>query len=396
MATAASPTYTALIWNGVDKTADTGATWDSLAHMKLTFAGGDDKIDLGGAGSNPWPFDLATVGVSERPRMQNLYLASEINGSGPVTGIAFQMNATSPGGNYTYSLKLGHSTLAVLGSIFADNYSGSPRTVANAVTFSIPAGIPAGEWVWVPIPDGVFTYNGTDNLIVEVAASAGTASTPLRFASIAGRRVWVNDTTGTATSGAVDPVVNHIALRFHGAPVQVMPLTTSSSSQVLGSVSTGGQIQNLYDSTSLGTGGRITNVAVRLSGATPVATSLANYKVYMGHTAKTQYIVADTYASNMDENMPVFNGTLTIPAGLKQGDWVNIPLQTPFTYDPSKNLSILFTSDFGVVGNEVSMHADSTRFPVHAVGRNDNTVDTSGTPGWTFDGAANVQLQIEK
>jgi hypothetical protein len=265
--------------------------------------------------------------------------------------------------------------------------------VASGLTFNVPAGVPAGTPIWLPL-SGSFNYNGTDNLIVDIEVTALTSGTYWsQDDTIAGRRLYaaVGVATGTVAAGAY-----HTVFRFNGAPVQVMPLTNSVTTMVLGSTSPGGQMQNLYDSTSLGTGGRITNVAVRLSGATPTATSLVNYKVYMGHTAKTRYNAADTYASNMDENMPVFNGTLNIPAGLKRGDWVSIPLQTPFTYDPGKNLSILFTSDFGVGGNQVFAHADSTRFPVHAVGRSDNTVDTSGTPIWGYDGAINVQLQIEK
>ncbi len=369
-------------------TVDTVQLW-----AKFAFAGGDDKIDLGGAGSNSWPFAIAIVGVSERPRIQNLYLASEINGSGPVTGIAFQMNATSPGSNYTYSLKLGHSTLAALGNTFASNYSGSPMTVANAVTFSIPAGIPAGEWVWVPIPDGVFTYNGTDNLIVEVAAGAGTASTPLRYASIAGRRVWVNDTTGTATTGAVDPVVNHIALRFHGGPVSV--LTNGGIGTTLAfsaTITTGGL--NLYRATELGSAGTITSVACRMWDLTSTATSYANYRVIIGHSNRTS--LSATTADNFVSQTTAVSGTVSVPAGLVRGDWIEVPLSTPFTYDGKRNLAIWMgtTGASGAVTNhncKTSSAVDAARYPGQMA---------SGVPGagsvmvWDYKG--DMKLKISR
>src|SRR5712692_6034916 len=221
--------YTAVVYafSNTDAAGSTG-TW--AADARLVFAGGDDKIDLGGASSNPWPFADTAF---DRPRIQNLYLASEINGSGPITGIAFQLNTISGAGSYTYTLKLGHSTLTALTTTFASNYSGPPTTVANAVTFSIPANIPAGTWVWVPIPDGVFTYNGTDNLIVEVATSSGSANTNLRTKAIAGRRVWADESGGAVTDGAVDDAAYHIALRFNGATVDVLPNGDGTSGQVL-------------------------------------------------------------------------------------------------------------------------------------------------------------------
>ncbi|MEK6700120.1 MAG: hypothetical protein AABZ10_13900 [Nitrospirota bacterium] len=316
--------------------------------MQFAFAGGDDKIDLGGAGSNSWPFALAVGGVSERPRIQNLYLASEINGSGPVTGIAFQVNATSPGSNYTYSLKLGHSTLAALGNTFADNYSDSPTTVANAVTFSIPAGIPAGEWVWVPIPNGVFTYNGTDNLIVEVATSSGTASTLLRYASIAGRRVWVNDTTGTATFGTVDPAVNHIALRFNGGTLDVnTPAGMSGSGITFPFYNTDGKLQVLYRASELGSKGAISKIACR-SQANSAAESGFTYSVVMSHsTAPTLGVM---FADNLPSPVTVFSGALSVSAVLR-GDWLEIPLSSPFAYNGRDNLVVEISGTGGTPAN---------------------------------------------
>ncbi len=384
--------YAGLVYVGNSSTAATGTTGAYSAHTELVFAGGDNTQDYGGAVPNSWPFTSSWGAL----RTQNLYLASDINGSGPITGIAYQMNATSAAGTYTYSMTLSHAVVSTLSSTLADNYSGTRTTVASAVTFTVPAGIPAGEWFWVPIPSGTFTYNGTDNLIVEVLKSSGTVTggndVSLRTSSRPGTRVYTTD--GTIATGTVDGSAYHIKFRFNGGRTMVLPSGgVNSSAQVLGS-GMAGQLQSLYPSTLLGTSGTINNVYVRLySTATPTAASLTNYKLYMGHSVKTGLTTTDTYASNMDENATVLNGTLTIPAGLKAGDWVKIPLSSPFAYNSGKNLCILFTTDAGPAGNSVSAHAMSS---VLTVGRNDNSVTTGGNPTWTYAGVLDLALDISK
>lgn len=325
--------------------------------QQFVFSGGDDRIDLGGIASDVLPFvDTAGVGI-ERPRIQNLYLSSEINGAGPITGIAFQLNTLSVAGSYTYTLKLGHSTLATLGATFAGNYADSPVTVANAVSFAIPAGVPAGEWVWVPIPNDVFTYNGTDNLIVEVAVSAGTANTFLRTAAIAGRRVAVSDDTGTAIAGRVGSSAAHIALRFNGGTMDVIG-ASGASTDVFGSLLSGRQF--LLRAAELGTSGAIDKLACRL-GASSTAASYANFTVTLAHTAQTA--LAATDATNVAGGTTVFNATFNIPAGLSAGDWVEIPFSTPFTYNGVDNLVVQTTTGFNLLTQACRMTGpDAARF----------------------------------
>ena len=203
-----------------------------------------------------------------------LYTADEIDGSGPVTGIAFQMGAASVQNDVTYTLKLGHTTLAALTATYADNFdSGAPVTVANALNFTIPLGLQAGDYFWVPIPDGIFTYNGTDNLVVEVDVPAATATTSLKLTlNVPGRRA--SGDSGNDVATAVGTHTYHIKLRFNGAPVQIMPVGNGFTPQVLGgyAVTGAGQIQSLYRPNLVGTGGVITSVSVRLMGSSKAAT----------------------------------------------------------------------------------------------------------------------------
>jgi len=344
----------------------TGGVDSSRNMAQFVFAGGEAKLDFGGTDNNSWPF------ASGNPRIQNLYLASEINGSGLVTGIAFQLNAISATGAYTYTLKLGHSTLSSLtnNNNFASNYSGSPTTAASAVSFTIPANIPAGEWVWVPIPDGAFTYNGTDNLLVEVATSAGTVATNFRVTPIAGRRVWANDPTGTAATGNVDDQAYHLMLRFNGGPMSVV--TAENAIATVFSTSASGWL-NLYRAAELGSAGTITSVGCRMQNASSTAASYANYQVIVGHSNVDALVAAS--ASDFVSQTVALSGIVFVPPGLAAGDWIELPLTTPFAYDGKRNLAIWMgtTAASGAVGNHLCRLASSAaRYP--------NQI-ASGTPG---------------
>ena len=59
----------------------------------------------------------------------------------------------------------------------------------------------------------------------------------------------------------------------------------------------------------------------------------------------------------------VYNKTFTMPAGLKDGDWIEIPFSAPFTYNGADNLVIqTTTSDSGTAVNYVQATADPARY----------------------------------
>ena len=246
--TAATP-YTAGTYNPDQSSPATGSVSPYLADAVFNFAGGDNHQVLGGSTSNTYPFSANT------PHVQHLYLASEINGSGPVTGLAYQMNTASNAATYTATIRLGHTTLATLGTTFADNFdAGAPVVVANAITFSIPAGLNAGDWFWVPLPDITFTYNGTDNLIVEFDTTVASNGNNLRTTDFAGRRLFNNDNlalTGALTNSRVP----NIKFRFNGGTMDVITDGGAITSRVLNSISSGRM--NLYRASELGTAATI-------------------------------------------------------------------------------------------------------------------------------------------
>jgi hypothetical protein len=366
----------------------TGTTVDTIMPwMRFVFAGGDNKLNFGGVNANFFPFSASTG-----RRTQHLYLASEINGSGNVTGVAFQTNAITVAGTYSYSLRLGHSTLAALTTTYASNYSGSPTTVANAVAnFTIPAGIPAGEWIWVPIPDSVFAYNGTDNLIVDVSVTAGVGDNAVRnLAAVTGRRVY-NNSDAAATTGTVDDFAYHIALRFHGGRVVKLSAGTGNNDAIFQNLFS---TATLYSATDLGTAGSITSVSCRLFSASTAA-SYANFKVVMGHA--TGSTLSGTAATDFVSQNTVFSGSFAVPAGLLAGDWIDIPLSTSFAYDGKRNLIVWMGNGGPGPGtatvNNCRGENNATRYP-SGLGLTTAGVGTAGygVVDWTTE----IRMTVQK
>ena len=87
------------------------------------------------------------------------------------------------------------------------------------------------------------------------------------------------------------------------------------------------------------------------------------------------------------------NGTITVAAGLLEGDWIEVPLSTPFAYDGKSNLAIWMGTDTaGTSRNGCVGSADNvTRFPGQTAG---------GVPGDTMvvvqDYKLDMKLDISK
>ncbi|HRZ28405.1 MAG TPA: hypothetical protein P5295_16470 [Spirochaetota bacterium] len=297
--------------------------------MQFVFSGGENTQNYGGTSNNSWPFS------SSAPlRTQNLYLASDINGSGSITGIAFQLNTVSSAGSFTYTLKFSHATVNTLNETFSSNYSDTAVTAADSVTFTVPGDIPAGDWFWVPIPDDTFIYNGNDNLILEVATTSGTAFENLRVSARTGARVWANG--ATTTIGTVDTCVYHIKLRFHGGTLDVISDSTESSTKIFNTTLSG--IMGLYHASELGASGTITSVYCRLNDAASTAASYDRFRLIIGHSSGTRLVT--TPSDNFIAQHSAVNGTVSVPAGLIAGDWIEIPLAAPFEYNGTDNLVV--------------------------------------------------------
>jgi len=352
--------YTALNFTSVVANP-TGTTSTGIQNYKMVFGGGDNRVSYPGNAGNAIPF----WNLGGGSHVQMLHLASDINGSGPITGIAMiSTEAPTNAASYTINVKLGHTSLAALTTSFAGNFNaGSPTTVATGLTFNVPAGVPAGTPIWLPLT-GTFSYNGTDNLIVDIeVTSPVTENTFWSYDSgLASRRMYANvgSATGTVNSGAY-----HTEFRFHGAPVSVITDGGADTGFAF-STGTNGRL-NLYRASELGSAGTINSIACRMQNANSVASSYANYRVIIGHSNVDT--LDATAANNFVSQTTAVNATISVPAGLVAGDWIEVPLSTPFAYNGTSNLAIWMgtTAASGAAAshNCLVSTTDAVRYPGH-------------------------------
>jgi hypothetical protein len=374
--------YLAVAFSSDSGAPNTGSTSASLHHMKFNFAGGNDIVS-GSGGSRYAPF------TSSAPdqKVQLLYGKNEINGSGNITGIAFTV-AGSPTTAQTYKMnvKLGHTNLSALTTTFANNFNvDTPATVASAVSFVVPAGVPVGGYVWIPLPDASFNYNGTNNLIVEIEVTAATGDTAPRGIDWSGisssTRLYA---AAGASTGTVDDSHYGIKFRFAGGTVDV--ITAGDSSDSFPFSAGANKRQFLYRTAELGAKGSITKVACRIW-SDSITSDYNSFTVVLGHTENTALAVTpSSFSGNMTGAQTVFSGTMTVPSTLKAGDWIEIPLSTPFAYDGTRNLVVQMSSFHGAALNNLRISTNGTLYLNRRAFATDNLTDSvTGTGNFLGD-----------
>ena len=338
--------YNAVLGTTTSSTETTGALDTDLPNMEFYFEGGDNTLFSNPPSPLYVPFNILT----DYQREQQLYVASDINGSGPITGLGIQVVKPSPEETYTVSVKLGHATVTALAEDYAANYSDSPVTVANAVSFTIPANLPSNSYVWIPLPEAVFTYNGTDNLILELDVTTATGDTAFTYqnhGSMDVRLIYGPSDASDITS--VPNAIQHSKFRFNGGTIDT--LTAEDTTDTIPFNTTANQRQSLYRASELGTGGTINRLALRTTIDTVASSDYANFTVMLGHTSSVE--LTGTFADNMDDATTVFSGLLSIASGLKAGDWIEIPLSSSFKYNGEDNLVVYMSTDGGTANNDI-------------------------------------------
>jgi len=375
---------------GVAETTANNALSTTQLLMQFGFAGGENKVDYGVQSYNSAPL---STNINYQ-KVQMLYNASAIDGSGPISGIGLQVNGAVAGlETYTYTIKLGHTSLTDLSTDWMANMNvGTPVTVANSRSVTVPAGVPAGGFIWLPVPDGVFNYNGTDNLVVEVTIEAASGNVGLSTHATTGQASFAYGPTVGATANGTAQYVHQIALRFHGGKLGIITDEVNANSYFL-NAGTQGRM-SLYRASELGTAGTITSVACRMSSATSTATTLDSYKIIMGQTSLDSL---DAVAvNNLDTQQVAYDGSLDIPAGLVQGDWITINLTTPFVYNGTDNLVVWMGTTASSAGatthNCYYSSSDATRYPGHSGSAVPDTADVFSI----IDRKADIQLGVTK
>lgn len=383
--------YIGVVYHTTSNVAITGTIFDTRLSAKFVFSGGDNFVnpDVGGtASNNVFPFN---TNVTNGRKVQLLHLAAEMDGSGPITGIGFPVG-TSPASAqiYTVSIKLGHSTLSELATgPFAASYSDTPVTVAEDLEFQVPAGLTAGEIIWLPVT-GTFNYNGVDNLIVEIETTDNSQATDgttwsFRNETTSWRRMY-------GALGSVDGTAHDsyypTEFRFHGSTIDRVIGVGGYETYMFPSAGRSGQY--LYLASELGTSGTITRLACRLASDVSTETLYPNYQIVMSHTDATT--LGTDMAANVPNPVVVYSGSYTVPAGLIKGDWIEVPLTSGFNYNGTQNLVIQSKSDAGSVEHNCSVLSDATRYPAR---RTTGTTPDAAT-GSVMDHLRDVRLGISK
>ena len=197
------------------------------------------------------------------------------------------------------------------------------------------------------MPAATFSYNGSDNLIVEIEVSSSTGLTWWGLDFGPGVTRAYGD-LGSDTATGVNDDKYHISFRFNGGTMDV--ITAGGISWPVPFYGAGNyKTQIMFGAQQLGTGGPVTGVSFRLY-SDSAASDYPAATVVLGHTPNTALSV--TFADNMTDATIVFTGTITIPAGLKAGDWVTIPV-SGFSYDSTQNLVVEVSQDAGAATNGI-------------------------------------------
>jgi hypothetical protein len=206
------------------------------------------------------------------------------------------------------------------------------------MTFTVPAGMPAGSTLWLPFT-GTFTYNGTGNLIVDVDVAGASADTPWAFTDI-GVAQSLYGASGSSV-GATYVASLHTNFRFNGGTMDVNPISMGLFGDSFPFSISSGARQWLYFASELGTSGSISKLECRNYGFALISTAQSyTYKIVMSHLAVSSPTLSTTRATNLPSPVTVVDGAVNMPAGLIAGDYFSIPLSTTFSYNGTDNLVI--------------------------------------------------------
>lgn len=176
------------------------------------FATGKQVIVGTRSGGNYIPFWGQTYTAM---RFQTLIDQSQINNAGVINEVEFFRYWTT-GGDVTYNnvrIFLGHTALSALTTTFDSNYKDTPVEVATTSSLLIPT-----AQAWFPLKmTKTWTYNNSDNMIVEVRWSGSSPRTgvPIYSCSFGSgyHRIYAyNDPN--ARTGSGDTLAYHSRLSF--------------------------------------------------------------------------------------------------------------------------------------------------------------------------------------
>jgi hypothetical protein len=172
----------------------------ALVVVTATLASAGVHVVAGpGTGGNTIPFWPSQPGM----RWQTIWHKADINEGGAVTKVEFQAYRISTASTFTTcKVLLCHTSLAHVTTSYVGNYSGKTPVTVFSGTKVVPV-TAQGQW-WTVVDPTNFTYNNSDNLLIEVSWVSGSPSTVCHcYINSRGKAGRVYAYSATASSGTV-------------------------------------------------------------------------------------------------------------------------------------------------------------------------------------------------
>lgn len=147
--------------------------------------------------------------------------------------------------------------------------------------------------------------------------------------------------------------------------------------------------QQIYLASEIGGARTINNIELQYFYGTAY---MRNVDIYLLHTSKTTFSGTSDWISLSGE-VPVFSGYVTFTSA-NENNWVNIPLTTPFEYNGSDNLVLVFNDKTGSYydsGNKFYTHNASQIRSIYA--RRDGGAYSPSSPG-SANGTSNYRNNL--
>jgi hypothetical protein len=214
------------------------AQWNPTAVPgKLVATFGSDEINVPdphskSVSSNVFPLNTTSMYVVK------WYNSKDCGNGGTLTGFSFVTGtSTSPGAVFsTFTVLIGHnksSTGLTTSSPRTANFSDTPVTVINGVSYTLPKSLSTVTPVPYPTFSKTFNYNGKDHIVVDTSQAGGTSSQSWGVYSGYGsetHRVWGYPNTGTTSSGSTTSYYYQCALSFRSETSMAQSLFYRSES----------------------------------------------------------------------------------------------------------------------------------------------------------------------
>jgi hypothetical protein len=196
----------------LDADAVEGTLHDITVEPTLRFHGATINRTLEGSAALDGGGHTFTDNVTGRTSQQ-LYYGTELGTGGTITRMAcrFAGAASSMTAYPDFEVIMSHTDALELGPDFDDNLP-APAVVHQGA-FTVPDGLLLGDWIEIPLDEG-FTYDATQNLVIQVRNGGGEAVHGCLIAQDEARyeNRFVEGTSSTSLSGTVWPMQRALRL----------------------------------------------------------------------------------------------------------------------------------------------------------------------------------------